>query len=261
MGIDAVSSSVSITDTNLHHVAVTKVGSTVVFYVDGVAYPAAAYNPGFTFSTAAAIGARGDTFDDSFLETIDELSIYNRSLSGAEIQGIVSAGGSGKCLVAFPAFIVTQPANKTVLVGGNTTFSVTAGGTPPFSYQWRSNGTSIANATNATLALVNVQASQAGNYAVEVSNAALATPVLSSNATLTVTYPPANVRLYGTNVVSGRPVTLPIRIAANGNENAVSFSLTNNPARLTFSSAQLGASASAPISSSIPARPISAGWA
>ena len=126
-----------------------------------------------------------------------------------------------------------------MLIGGNTTFSVTAGGTPPFSYQWRFNGTSITNATNATLTLANVQASQAGNYTVLVGNAALP-PILSSNATLTVTYPVANVRLFGTNIVSGRPVTLPIRIAANGNENAVSFSLNYTTTRLNFRSAQLG---------------------
>ncbi len=176
---------------------------------------------------------------NSFLGSIDEVSVYNRPLSGSEIQAIYTAGSSGKCLTAIPAFIVTQPANSAVFVGGSTTFSVTAGGTPPFNYQWRFNGTSLTNATNATLTLANVQSSQAGSYAVVVGNAVLP-PVLSSNATLTVTYPPANVRVIGTNIVSGRAVTLPIKFAANGNENALSFSLNYSTARLYFKSAQLG---------------------
>lgn len=102
VGFDAVSSGVSITDTNFHHVAVTKLGSTVVFYVDGVAYPAAAYNPGFTFTTVAAIGARGDNLDNSFLGAIDEVSVYSRALATNEIPAIYSAGSAGKCVSVSP---------------------------------------------------------------------------------------------------------------------------------------------------------------
>ncbi len=53
---------------------------------------------------------------------------------------------------------------------GNTSFSVTAGGSLPFSYQWTLNTTNLPAATNATLLLTNVQFSQAGNYAVLVTN-------------------------------------------------------------------------------------------
>jgi hypothetical protein len=208
-----------------------------------VAHPAAAYNSIFTFSppaAAVAIGARGDSLDNSFLGSIDEVSVYNRPLSASEIQAVYNAGDAGKCVVPIPAFIATQPANQAVLVGGTATFNVTGGGTPPFSYQWWFNGTSLTNATNATLTLANVQDNQAGNYAVTVSNAASLVPVSSSNATLTVTYPPANVRVGSTNMVSGHPVTLPVIVAANGNENALSFSLNYATARLNFNSAQLG---------------------
>jgi len=84
VAFDEVKPSITITDTNFHHLAVTKSGSTVVFYVDGLAYPAAAYDPGFVFSTGAAIGARGDTLDNSFLGAVDEATVYNRAtaLSG-----------------------------------------------------------------------------------------------------------------------------------------------------------------------------------
>jgi hypothetical protein len=90
-----------ITDTSLHHVAVTKTGSTVVFYVDGTGYSAAAYNPNFEFSTSATIGGIGGTY--SFYGSVDELSIYNRALPSQEVQSISNASTSGKCNGGLPA--------------------------------------------------------------------------------------------------------------------------------------------------------------
>jgi hypothetical protein len=82
-------------------------------------------------------------------------------------------------------FITIQPTNQTMAVGGTASFSVTAGGSPPLSYQWRFGGTNLSGATNTTLILTNVQVSQAGNYTVLVTN--LYGSILSSNAVLTVT--------------------------------------------------------------------------
>ncbi len=96
IGISGVVSSAAITNTSYHHVAVTKTGSTVVFYVDGVAYAVGAYNPGFSFSTSAAVGFRADNLDNSFYGAIDEPAAYNRALSGAEVQSIYNAGAAGK---------------------------------------------------------------------------------------------------------------------------------------------------------------------
>src|SRR5262249_4849015 len=110
IGIDQTKPTIAITDLNFHHLAVTKSGSAVMFYVDGAAFPAPDYNPGFTFSTGAAIGARSDNLDNSFLGTIDEVSVYGRALSATEIQGIYNAGVSGKCPTVFPVMIITQPA-------------------------------------------------------------------------------------------------------------------------------------------------------
>jgi len=91
-GINDTKPDIMITDTSFHHVAVTKSGSTVVFYVDGTAYSAPAYNPGFEFLTVAAIGARGDNLDNSFVGLIDEVAVYNRALSPAEIREDFEAG-------------------------------------------------------------------------------------------------------------------------------------------------------------------------
>ena len=117
---------------------------------------------------------------------IDEPAVYNRALSDAEIAGIYNAGSSGKC--GLPPSILTQPQSQVAAVGSNITFTVTAAGTPPLSYQWRLNGTNIAGATGTSLTLSNVQPDQAGNYAVQVTNAYGST--ISSNAVLTVNQAP-----------------------------------------------------------------------
>jgi len=80
----------SIKDTNWHHLAVTKSGTMVVFYVDGVAYPAAdaAYEAEYEFTTDAGIGASGQHAVLNFWGLIDEVGIYNRALSAAEIRAV-----------------------------------------------------------------------------------------------------------------------------------------------------------------------------
>ena len=86
VGIDALTIPNLITNTNWHHVALTKAGTNVVFYLDGVSYPAPSpYTSVFNFDTDVAIGARGDNLAGSFLGSIDEMSIYNRALSSNEI--------------------------------------------------------------------------------------------------------------------------------------------------------------------------------
>ncbi len=67
--------------------------------------------------------------------------------------------------------IVNQPQSLTVLPGQSAVFTVTAGGSAPFSYQWYYNTNSLlANATSDTLTLSNVQPGAAGTYSVVVTN-------------------------------------------------------------------------------------------
>jgi hypothetical protein len=77
-----------ITDTNFHHVALTKAGNEVVFYLDGTAYPVPIYTGTFTFTTSIGFGYRPDNQDNSFLGTLDEIGFFNRALSADEIQEI-----------------------------------------------------------------------------------------------------------------------------------------------------------------------------
>jgi hypothetical protein len=84
--------------------------------------------------------------------------------------------------------ITVQPQTVTVVPGSEATFSVTASGDPPLSYQWRRNGADLTGETDSTLTLTNVQATNAGIYVVVVSNDAGSVP--SSNALLRVLVPP-----------------------------------------------------------------------
>ena len=67
---------------------------------------------------------------------MDEVSLYSRALTGAEILGIYNAGTNGKCQPAIAPVIVSQPADVTVLAGATATFTVGVVGTTPLSYQW-----------------------------------------------------------------------------------------------------------------------------
>lgn len=90
--------------------------------------------------------------------------------------------------IQVPPSISTQPSTQTVNAGSNVSFNVAAGGTPPLSYQWHKDGSPVAGATSSTLNLSNVQAGDAGNYTVTVTNGAGS--ITSNPAVLTVITPP-----------------------------------------------------------------------
>ncbi len=179
---------VGLVDTSsFHHVAITKSGTTIVAYLDGVAFTAPPYSSTFTFNNPVSIGALGGTEGSSFYGLIDELSVYDRALSGDEIQGIYQAAVTGKCAPPEPV-ITTQPMDQTNSANKNVTLSVGAYSILPLSYQWYFNTTNIPGATNSSLTLTNVQSGQAGPYTVLVSNPT--NSVLSRAAMLTVIPPP-----------------------------------------------------------------------
>jgi formylglycine-generating enzyme required for sulfatase activity len=113
-------------------------------------------------------------------------------------------------VVNVPPSIGTQPGSQTVLQGANASFSVTATGTTPFTYQWKKDGSAVGGATSATYAISSVQGSQAGSYTCVVTN--VAGSATSSAAVLTVNVPPT-------------VVTPPVNASVNAGSGA-SFSVT-----------------------------------
>jgi alpha-tubulin suppressor-like RCC1 family protein len=112
----------------------------------------------------------------------------NYAVRVANAFGTVLSSNAPLTVIALPPTILTQPTNQTVFVYSNATFSVTASGSSPLSYQWSFNGTNIDGATNIMLTLTNVQPAQAGNYAGQVTNPFGSTN--SVNATLVVVAQP-----------------------------------------------------------------------
>jgi hypothetical protein len=123
-----------------------------------------------------------------FRGIVDEVALYNRALSDAEIQAIYAAGDAGKCK---SPLIRLQPTSQLGFWGKSVTFEVMVASEDPPSYQWNKDGAPIAGATNAILTLTNLQFVDAGSYQVVVSNG-MGT-VTSDQAVLTVN--PAGVSL------------------------------------------------------------------
>jgi len=102
----------------------------------------------------------------------------------------------------FGAPVITQqpsPATNSVSLGASLTNRVVATSTNgPVRYQWRSNSNDLVGATNALLALTNIQVSDAGVYTVVVSDA---TGAIQSNP-WTVGVDATFTKITGANIVS-----------------------------------------------------------
>ena len=123
--------------------------------------------------------------------TRSSLALNNVTSESAGEYTVVASNTAGSVTsqaavveVTQPVTITVQPQAQTVVEGASTSFSVTATGSAPLSYQWRKGGVNLADATNATIALNNVRPVDAGNYQVVVRNGA--GPVSSTPAALTV---------------------------------------------------------------------------
>lgn len=127
--------------------------------------------------------------------------------------------------VLLPAAITASPTNRTVLLGSNATFSVTAIGTAPLSYTWYSNGIALVNGgrisgvNSNTLTISNTQTNDSGAaYQAIVANSyGMAT---SSVATLTVLAPVQ---------ITGQPVSQAVLLGSN-----VTFSVIATGSALAY---------------------------
>jgi pectate lyase/ribosomal protein L11 len=127
------------------------------------------------------------------------LTINNAQAGNVGNYYVIVANGAGDATSATAALrvgnyaptITTQPTGQTNYVGGTAIFHIVADGTQPLTYQWYHNnsGTPVANATNTTLTLTNLQLTDAGTYFVTVSGA-VAPPVTSTAVNLGVNSAP-----------------------------------------------------------------------
>jgi glucose/arabinose dehydrogenase len=89
--------------------------------------------------------------------------------------------------------IITDPLDQTVSLGFQASFSASASGLAPLSYQWRKGTTIIPGATNNTFIIPAVAFSDSGDYNMIVSNAFGADTSLNAHLTVTGNQPPVAV--------------------------------------------------------------------
>ncbi len=128
-------------------------------------------------------------------QTNSAVTLANVQLTNAGMYSVIITNTSGSVTSSFASLtvwqapvITNQPVSVTNVAGANGAFNVVAGGVPTLTYQWIFNtNTTLISSTNASLTLTGIRASQAGAYAVVITNSAGS--VTSSVANLVITNP------------------------------------------------------------------------
>ncbi len=168
------------------------------------------------------------------------LSSVQASQAGSYSVRVSNSGGfvdsaPASLTVWIPVAITKQPASQSTLASSNVTFSVTASGSVPLTYQWFFNGSAMPGKTNSTLTLLNVQKAQSGQYQAVVSNPAGSTN--SAVAQLSVNSPPTISLISKTNIVESTAWSLQA-IATDPDQPAqtLTYSLQTAPPTATINS-------------------------
>ena len=120
--------------------------------------------------------------------TMDDPSQLQSLLAAGAGAGAVTWNKTNWLLTTYAPtapVIVAQPQNLTLTASNTASFIVVVSGSAPLSYRWFFNtNTFLADATNSSLSLPNVQATNVGTYSVVITNSAGA--ITSSVVVLTV---------------------------------------------------------------------------
>ncbi|HZQ47182.1 MAG TPA: LamG-like jellyroll fold domain-containing protein, partial [Verrucomicrobiae bacterium] len=172
--------------------------------------------------------------DIALLNTTSQILNINLSTSSGGVAVVFALSGLAVTVApTAPYNVAVAPSTLTQYLGGAASFSVTAKGTLPFTYQWYKGVSPISGATTATLTLSGLAAGDAGNYNCAVGNAASTTT--SGNAMLTVLPLPQGV---SSAVLDDEPLAyyrldepgpLVADIASNSGSLGVSGNATNFP--------------------------------
>ncbi len=110
------------------------------------------------------------------ISNISGASVGSYSVILSNAAGVLTSSNAVLTYVHSPPVIVQQPVPQNALPGATASFSVSAVGDSPYTYQWQLNGTNLVN--NATysgvskqvLMLTNISPADAGIYSVVVSD-------------------------------------------------------------------------------------------
>jgi hypothetical protein len=152
----------------------------------------------------------------------------NYSVVVRNVGGAISSAPA-RLTVLYPPVITTQPQDQTVALGAPVTLTVEAGGSAPFTYQWRFNGNPLSAQTAASLVLASASSTDSGAYSVVVANDVGA--VTSTVATLTVLVPPSiSAQPANQTVVAGNNAVFAVNAAGTA---PLSYQWRRNGAPIT----------------------------
>lgn len=199
-GTPCYDSNLVVTPNSWNFVAVTYDGSsTITFYLNGVASAPISgqfYDYGINTYDIGGNNIFGTTTKPAFNGLIDELDVYSRALTAAEIQSIFNAGAAGKCKP--PAIL--SPLQVTGTAGRLFTYQIVAN-TQPTSYS--------ATALPAGLSLdprsgiISGVPASAGTTTVQVTAGHAGGPVAQASLIITVNPTPTS----GPTISSGTSIT------------------------------------------------------
>jgi hypothetical protein len=127
------------------------------------------------------------------------LSNVDPSYVGEYVVVVSNSAGSVASLganleVRVPLTLLEVPQSQAVTAGSTALFTVLAGGSGPFGYQWSHNGSDLPGETNPVLTLPNVQSANEGTYKVVVTGG---TEFLES--------PPATLKVGTVPIITEQP--------------------------------------------------------
>jgi hypothetical protein len=198
-----------VNDGNWHHVAWVDNNGTATLYIDG--------NPdGTSFNYVAGAGPTlNNTSIGALLRSppvnfytgyIDEVALWKRALSQAEVQSLMTTGISLP-ITPTPPSITGQPVGRTNAMGDRATFSASVYGNRPMSFQWLLNGAPIADQTNNSITVTSLTTPGTNFYSLLATNVAGS---VTSNPAMLVVLPDA-----APNVASGLVSYWPFNTISN----------------------------------------------
>jgi len=214
-GLDPVSTSTAL-PTNTTHLIVIKYTfgnyGHVYLYIDPT--------PGDPEPATPAAKEGGD--DDG--TDAPNLQVLLLSGTGASSQGAylidtlrIGTGWSSVTPVGIPVAI-SGPSDQAICAGDSASFSVSAVGSPPLSYQWRTNGTPVPDATNDTFTLASPGPADT-LIAYDIIVAGPYGSATSAPAALSISYHEPQITLQPTNaIVWPRQTNATFSASASGDE-------------------------------------------
>ncbi len=155
------------------------VGSSVTFSVTATGTAPLIYQ--WTFQGTNLAGATAETLQ---LTNVQSSQVGSYAVMITNAAGSITSSIATLSVTFSPVISSIQPTNQSVPAGSAAAFTVSAAGAAPLAYQWRFNGTPIANATGSSYTLAKAQTTNGGTYTVVVTN--VDGSITSAPVTLTV---------------------------------------------------------------------------